>query len=74
MTQFISVKFKDTQTRTYTYANSGEPVAIGDTVKVPTKDGWKTVTVHEVDLEQPSFACKTILGKVETKAEENSNA
>lgn len=65
--QFVAVKFRPEDSRTYTYANDDEPVAIGDEVKVPDNrsDGWKRVTVVGVTDEEPKFACKPILGKIE---------
>lgn len=63
---FISAKFNPDHNRAYTYAYDGpEKFAPGDKVKVETKDGCKTVTVHEVDLPEPSFECKAILGRAE---------
>jgi hypothetical protein len=65
MTQFIKCKFRETDSRAYTYRNDGAAVAVGDYVKVPDKsgDGWKKVFVSEVDVEEPTqFACKAILG------------
>jgi hypothetical protein len=71
MRQFIRCKFHESDTRTYTYHNDGEPVAVGDMVKVPDNrsDGWKRVKVVEVDAQEPTgFATKGILGKVEDDA------
>jgi len=45
--QFIACAFRDTDARTYTYKNDGEPVSIGDVVEVDTQHGKKTVTVSE---------------------------
>jgi len=66
MPQFITCRFSPVDARRYTYINDGEPVVPGDFVKVPDarSDGWKRVEVMEVDVAQPSFACKAILGKV----------
>ncbi len=63
MTQFVAVKFNSSHSRTYTYANTGDPVETGDKVKVVTPQGEKTVTVDSVTDEAPPFACKEILGK-----------
>ena len=67
MPQFIECKFRSSDTRTYTYVNEGEPVAAGDFVKVPDNrsDGWKRVQVVTIDVPEPSYACKPILGRVE---------
>ena len=67
MPQFIKVRFGPLDERRYTYLNDGDPVAVGDFVKVPdarNPDSWKRVEVMEVDVEEPNFACKAILGKV----------
>lgn len=66
MPQFITCRFHSNDARRYTYLNEGDPVAPGDFVKVPDArgDGWKRVEVMDVDVSQPSFACKAILGKV----------
>jgi hypothetical protein len=62
--QFVAVKFKTWDKRTYTYHNDGEPVAPGDQVKIKDRggDGWSRVTVVEVTDEAPAFATKPILG------------
>lgn len=62
--QFVIVKFRITDTRTYTYANDGEPVNDGDVVRVADAraDGWKKVYVVSVTDEAPAFECKPILG------------
>lgn len=69
--QFIKCRFREGDARLYTYQNPGEPVAVGDFVKVPDKsgDGWKRVEVAEIDVPEPTqFACKDILGKIEPEA------
>jgi hypothetical protein len=69
--QYLACKFRPEDSRTYTYANDGEPVAVGDAVKVPDNrsDGWKRVEVVEISDKAPPFACKSILGKVEPEAD-----
>lgn len=64
--QFVKCRFRPADTRLYTYINEGEPVAVGDWVKVPDSrsDGWKRVEVMELTDEEPPFACKPILGKI----------
>ena len=64
--QFVAVRFRPNDPRTYTYANDGEPVRVGDRVKVPDArfGGWKPVEVVEL-VEEPRFECKSILGLVD---------
>lgn len=65
--QYVACKFRPEDRRSYTYHNDGEPVAPGDVVKAPgrSEDGWQRVHVVSVSDEEPSFATKPILGKVE---------
>lgn len=63
--QFVACKFRIADTRTFTYANDGPPVADGDVVRVPDPrggDGWKKVFVVSVTDEEPPYDCKPILG------------
>lgn len=64
MTQFVACKFRIEDTRTYTYANDGDPVNDGDVVRVPDRsgDGWKKVFVVSTTDQAPPFECKPILG------------
>lgn len=67
MTQFVTCRFRPTDSRTYTYRNDGEPVSSGDIVKVEDNrnpGSWKRVWVVDVDVPEPSFPCKPILGLV----------
>ena len=65
---FISVKFRPGDSRTYTYAYDGEaPLEPGQAVYVEAKDGRKIVIVDLVDVSEPSFQCKPILGPVPPK-------
>jgi hypothetical protein len=69
--QFVACKFRPTDTRTFTYFNDGEPLAVGNLVKVPDarSDGWKRVEVAEIDVPEPTqFACKPVLGLWEPEA------
>lgn len=61
MTQYVAVKFKPWEHRTYTYSNDGPPVNVGDRVKVQTKDGPKEVEVDSVSEVKPAFECKPII-------------
>ncbi|WP_305096444.1 hypothetical protein [Croceibacterium aestuarii] len=69
--QFVACKFRPEDSRSYTYEWEGEPLAIGDTVKVPDRsgDGWKRVEVVSISDEAPPFACKPVLGKLEPETE-----
>jgi hypothetical protein len=58
---FVSVKFREGDSRTYTYTCDLD-VNPGDKVTVEGKGEQKIVTVAEVDLPEPSFACKPITG------------
>lgn len=64
MTQYVACKFRIEDTRTYTYANEGDPVTDGDVVRVPDRsgDGWKKVYVVSTTDAAPAFECKPILG------------
>ena len=63
---FVSVKFREDDARTYTYAAS-EAYAPGDRVLVEVKGEQKVVFVDCVDLPEPPFACKPIIGKAPEK-------
>ena len=61
--QFVICKFREEDTRTYTYHHDGEPVAVGDRVVVSTDRGAQAITVAEIIEKAPSFATKGIAGK-----------
>lgn len=65
MTQFVAVKFRVEDSRTYTYAWDGEPLHDGDVARVEDRsgDGWKKVFVVSTTDEAPPFQCKPILGR-----------
>jgi len=67
MIQYVACKFRAEDARSYTYKNDGEPVQIGDIVKVADRsgDGWKRVEVVAIAEEAPAFECKPILGKID---------
>jgi len=59
--QYVSVKFREQDQRTYTYHNDGEPLAPGDTGKVDDpRGGWKRVYVVAVSDQAPTFATKPV--------------
>jgi hypothetical protein len=65
---FVSVKFREADTRTYTYT-SDIPVNIGDRVLVDVRGEEKVVYVVEADVEKPGYACKPIIGMAPAKEE-----
>lgn len=64
MPQFVACKFCPEDTRYYTYVWDGDPLNIGDQVKVTDRsgDGWKRVHVVSISDDAPPFECKPILG------------
>lgn len=64
---FVSVKFRAADTRSYTYL-ANEAFSAGDTVLVDVKGEQKVVVVDAIDLPEPSFACKPIIGRAPEKA------
>lgn len=66
--QFIACKFRESDTRSYTYHFDGaETFQPGDQVKVEDRsgDGWKRVWVVSTSDRAPSFPTKPILGRVD---------
>ena len=59
--QYVGIKFRPGDTRTYTYHNDGPPVAVGDTVKINGRDGWKAHEVHSATFDKPAFDTKPIM-------------
>jgi len=64
MPQYVECKFRPSDRRAYTYRNDGDPVAAGDYVKVPDKsgEGWKRVQVVTIEVPEPNYSCKPVLG------------
>jgi len=63
--QYIACTFRKGDRRSYTYANPGDPVSVGDEVKAPDKtgEGWTRVYVSAVGVPKPTkFEAKAILG------------
>lgn len=63
--QFIAVKFRSDDERSYTYHNDGPPVGAGQQVKIAPRDGqdgWSRATVVEAFVDRPDFETKPILG------------
>jgi hypothetical protein len=60
--QYVSVRFNEWDQRRYTYHNDGEPVKVGDTVTVETRDGLKEVYVLVVTDIGPDFETKGVVG------------
>lgn len=67
---YVACKFREEDSRSYTYEWDGEPLEPGDMVKVPDRsgDGWKRVVVASVTDQAPPFPCKPILGRFEAEA------
>lgn len=61
--QFVAVRFKPWDRRTYTYHWDGEPFAPGDQVVVTTDRGPSTVEVISVSGLPPPFPTKPIVGR-----------
>ena len=73
--QFVACRFRPTDTRLYTYVNEGDPVAVGDFVRVADNrdpSAWKRVEVVTIVDEEPPFACKPILGRVEDETADDA--
>ncbi len=66
--QYVAIKFKPGDSRTYTYHNDGDPVKPGDKVVVTTNRGKNTVIVDSVTDEAPRFLTKPIAIPVDAKA------
>lgn len=64
---FVSVKFRAADARSYTYL-AKEAFAAGDAVIVDVKGEQKVVVVDAINLPEPSFACKPIIGRAPEKA------
>jgi hypothetical protein len=60
--QFVAVRFKPWERRTYTYHNDGAPIAIGEEVEVDTPKGRQRVEVVGLSDLTPSFPTKPIVG------------
>lgn len=57
--QFVKCVFKPGDKREYTYHNDGEPLKIGDVVRVEDpKGGWKRITVSGIAGLAPTFPTK----------------
>lgn len=67
--QYVACQFSPGDHRTYTYHNDGDPVDVGDRVRVPCRKGERPVTVAAIVGVEPSFQTKAILGRVEPPAQ-----
>ena len=63
--QYLVCRFHAHSSIGYTYQWDGEPLAVGDIVKVPDRsgDGWRRVAVTAITT-KPNFETKPILGKI----------
>ena len=62
--QYVQCKFRENDSRSYTYHNEGAPVAAGDVVRIKDREGlgWQKVFVVGVTFDAPKFATKPIIG------------
>jgi hypothetical protein len=58
--QYVSVRFRPWDRRSYTYHNDGEPVTVGDHVIVSTGRGTEKVEVVGITADKPDFDTKPI--------------
>lgn len=68
--QYVEIRFKPEDQRGYSYHNDGEPVAVGDKVRVDARGSEKIVEVVHLSDEAPPFETKPIIGKVEEPADQ----
>lgn len=63
--QYLAVRFRPGDRKQYTYHNDGEPVAVGEFIKVPDRsgDGWNKVECVGILDKAPPYATKPITGK-----------
>lgn len=61
--QYVAAQFRG-KGMAYTYHNDGEPVRVGDEIKVPAGrgEGWSRATVVDLPFDAPKFPTKEILG------------
>ncbi len=60
MTQYLAVKFRPQDERSYTYHHDGDAAHVGDYVQVSTKRGRQSVEVIGISRDRPPFATKPI--------------
>ena len=64
--QYVACRFSPMDSRRYTYHNDGEPLAVGDFVKVAARGSdTRRVEVMEIISTPPKFDTKPVLGKAE---------
>lgn len=65
--QYVACKFRPDDRRSYTYHFDGEPLSVGDEVKIAGRgdEGWQRVYVVAVNNEQPPFDTKPIIEKIQ---------
>lgn len=73
--EYVEVKFRESDARTYCYHNVGVPLKVGDHVKLPPRgrdadaDAWLRGVVVEIHHNKPKFETKPILGLAPSKEE-----
>ncbi|HWA22292.1 MAG TPA: hypothetical protein VG735_07860 [Caulobacterales bacterium] len=65
MREYVQVRFKPGDAKTYCYHNDGAPLHVGARVRVETRDGIKTVDVVDVGYDSPPYGTKEVLGAAE---------
>ena len=65
--QYVACKFRPDDRRSYTYHFDGEPLNVGDEVKIAGRgdEGWQRIYVVAVSDEQPPFDTKPIIEKIQ---------
>ena len=73
--QYISVKFRKDDEKSYIYRNPDARLAVGDVVEVPTHDGTSMATVVDAKAPKPTaFLARPIVRKVRSAKEAKAEA
>lgn len=63
--RYVAAKFRETDTRTWTYHYDGdEPIIAGQTIRVQSRDpggGWVPVIVKSISSLDPGFSTKPVM-------------
>lgn len=66
--QYIACVFCEGDSRSYTYHNDGDPLTVGDKVKVEGRHGPSSAFVVAVLDSAPEYPTKSVISKVEAEA------